>query len=153
MLKKTKILGAVLFIGLLAYEMLYFGIKVFQSYRQLTTHNHQIIWDFVKKNIPKGSKVVAEPIFYYAITESGSAMMYANLFGELPAREQYHRQTWDYDYLLLRYANRESNIAQFYKSHSKLVCLDSLLLESSNFWLGSTHEKEGYSAILFKRIR
>ncbi|MCS7004033.1 MAG: hypothetical protein NZM38_01760 [Cytophagales bacterium] len=128
--------------------------RFLQAFYQRSTHDAQLILKWVKEHIPSNSKVVGEPKFYYAVRQSGSQMMYANLFGEPFQREEYHRIIWDYDYLLLSYSNRNGDVYNLYAQKSILRVVDSLVLvPSKDVVIFSEHEKEGYSAVLWKRIR
>jgi hypothetical protein len=118
--------------------------------------------EFVKENIPKGSKVIGEPMFYYSVIKAGSDYQYMDLYNTLQERERLLREVYNYDYLIVtdHIEWRKSQIPNYFRSHQKLELIDSLRIPKNSFaqyfttsFLGkhiSDVERKGYNCKLYR---
>ena len=153
-------------IGLLVFNGLFFLLKNLQVFTSWEQRQPDIAYNFIKRHIPKGSKVVGSPLYYYAVIEAGSDYQYFNYYNELEERERLHREVYQYDYLIVTdyYAQRDyKRVIPYYFSKAELELVAALKSPQSewgewlaNFQIGgfsliSNVEKAGYSCKLYKR--
>lgn len=153
---------------LLAYNATFFVLKNAQALsnsKQRTSNNAET---FIQQYIPAGSKVIGEPLYYYAVTKAGSDFQYLNLYEDLEVREQFHREVYDYDFLLLtdHLKMRDSKgCIEYYMNKSKFDKIATFKLQESERakWISelqiagipllSNVEKHGYNCIIYKRVK
>ncbi|MDW7695189.1 hypothetical protein R9C00_28630 [Flammeovirgaceae bacterium SG7u.111] len=163
--KSLNVLWIAMLSGLVLFNVAFFSLKNCQVVASVGQRSPQIALEFVQKNIPKGSKVVGEPMFFYAVTEAGSEYQYYDLYESLEERERKHREEWGYDYLIVTqksYAMRAIN-ADYYLSKAELEEVARLELRpnTATGWfttpfglpLLSKGENVGYSSVLYKRVK
>ncbi|WP_154658491.1 hypothetical protein [Eisenibacter elegans] len=146
---------------LFVFNGTYALLKNAQILSSLSQRNPTTAQAFVAKNIPPGSRVVAEPMYYYALQKNGSQLQLMNYFENLYSREARQRTQFDYEYLIvtehLRW--RDPQTVAHYLSQADFVLVDSLFLPPS-LWaekLESTRllspvERTGYSALIYRRL-
>ena len=117
---------------------------------------------FIKKHIPQGSKVIGDPLYYYAVENNGSHYHYYNLYNTLEAREQALRKEYDYDYMIVSGISlaRNPSISQYFMANANLDSIAALKVPQNkwalflnNLGLTSAMEASGYNCILYKRIK
>ncbi|MGB0524399.1 MAG: hypothetical protein ACPGJS_15620 [Flammeovirgaceae bacterium] len=154
--------------ALLAYNGLFFILKNAQAIAGAQQRDHQLAEKFIAKHIPAGSKVVGEPLYFYAVLKNGSDFQYLNLYENLAIREKYHRENYKYDYLLvtdhLKMRDTQGCI-DYYLSQAEFEQVAELNIKESKwakiisnlniggFPLLSNVEKHTYSAVIYKRIK
>ncbi|TAF67395.1 MAG: hypothetical protein EAZ55_03505 [Cytophagales bacterium] len=152
-----------LFIGLLLFHNLsYFSLKQIQILSSMAAKDPEQATLFVKKHVPTGSRVVGEPIYYYAVKQSGSDYQYTNIYGDLRITEYRQRTEWQYDYYIVteqaRWRYRDT--VNYYLGQAKFEKVAVLSFQRSSWakWIDSwnllsTVDKEGYSATLYRRLK
>ncbi|MEN7546517.1 hypothetical protein AAG747_01270 [Rapidithrix thailandica] len=172
MLNRIKTLGPKFYITLLIsglglFNFSYYVLKNLQIYSSREQRNPHVSQDFIRQNIPAGSFVVGEPMYYYAVTQAGSQFQFMDWYADLEVREQRQRELFDYDYLIItdHMLSRNKRVIHYYLQHAKLEEIARLELPQSAFnkkistfsLLGipilSNTERYGYSCTLYKRIK
>jgi hypothetical protein len=84
--------------------------------------NPQAINSFIKQHIPSGSKVIGDDMYYYSVLKSGSDFQYMDWFAEDSVRENYQREIYNYDYIIVSDVclGFEPKIFNLYKKNVKL---------------------------------
>ena len=155
-------------LGLIGFNAVFFVLKNAQALAGREQRNPELANEFIKKHIPSGSKVVGEPMFYYAVLLAGSDYQYYNYYNEQDERERLHREVYDYDYLIVTkyHAERDyKKVIPYYFSKSDLRPIATLEskepkwsawisgLGFGSFKLLSNVEKHGYSCTIYKRVK
>ncbi len=159
-----------LFFGILGFLFVfnagYFVIKNLQIYSSLDQRNQDAAFDFIQKHIPQKSRVIGEPMFFYAVTLNHSDYQYFDLYENIEDREKILRENYNYQYLIVTdYSARRNpnNIAQYF-AHARLEKIGRLELPQNQLnsqinqfkifglRLVSDTEQNGYSCTLYKRI-
>ena len=153
---------------LLAYNSLFFILKNTQALTASTERNPSIAESFINQHIPAGSKVIGEPLYFYAVLQNNSDFQYLNLYEDLEVREQFHREVYDYDYMIVtdHLKMRDSKgCIDYYMEKSAFEKIATLKMPESqgsklisnltigNFPLLSNVEKHAYNCSIYKRIR
>ena len=143
-------------------NLAYFGLKNTQIIASMLQRDFAVADAFVKKHIPKGSKVIGEPMFYYSVIKAGSDYQYMDLYNTLEERERLLRVVYDYEYLVVteHIEWRKPQIPNYFRTHRKLELIDSLQIPLSSFsqyfansFLGkhiSDVERKGYNCKLYR---
>lgn len=113
--------------------------------------------EFVRQNIPPGSKVIGDEYFYFPVVENGSDFQFINWFKDAGQREKYHREQYDYDYILISdmLIRKSGYLLPYYAGKSRLEKIDVLPpppIKQLPFPY-STRAREVYSGMLFKRVK
>jgi hypothetical protein len=147
---------------LLTFNVGYFSLKGMQVAGSMEQRNPQEAEDFIKNYIPAGSKVVGDPLYYYAVIGAGSDYQYFNKYASNEQREQWHREQYDYDYLLITDQSkvRDAEAVLLYLSNAKFKKIARFEKESSAFTKKLSHlglvsptENSGYNADLYVRLK
>lgn len=165
---KKKLFIAIPIGVLFAYNAVFFVLKNAQALTAMAERNPAVAENFIRQHIPAGSKVVGEPLYFYAVLQNQSDFQYLNLYEDLAVREQYHREVYDYDYLIvtnhLKMRDSKGCIA-YYLSKSTVEKVAELQLPTNpwsafistlhigSFPLLSNVEKHGYNCVIYKRIK
>jgi len=165
MMKKLIYLPILL---LLLFNGMFFLLKNAQAIAGREQRNDALAVDFIKKHIPEGSKVIGEPLYFYAVLQNGSDFQYLNLYEDLEDRERFHREVYDYDYLLvtdhLKMRDTKGCI-DYYLKQADFKSIASLKIPEpplatwfSNFNIGgfpliSHVERYGYNCEIYQRIK
>ncbi|MCS6821725.1 MAG: hypothetical protein NZ551_07635 [Microscillaceae bacterium] len=148
-------------IGLFFFNLSYFSLKNIQIFTSLAQRSPAHAEAFVRKHIPPKSRVVSEPMYYYAVKRAGSEMQFMNYFEELEQREHRQRTKWQYEYLIVteHLLWRDKPTVSYYFSKADFEPIAHLHIPQNSFsrWLDaqgwlSTTERTGYNAIIYKRI-
>jgi 4-amino-4-deoxy-L-arabinose transferase-like glycosyltransferase len=156
-----KNLGAYPLLILLIFNLILFSISSIQIISKKDFYDPDKAEAFVRKNIPKGSKVIGDATYYYAVNTSGSDFQLFDHFLNDEQREQMLREVYDYDYLILsaRSIQSEPKICQLFLRSAKFQRVDEMNLTavSSPKKLynvpGLQTDKFGYNAVIFVRIK
>jgi len=110
------------------YSLLFFNIALFASKNILVwatsnTREMSTVQEQISKVIPKGSRVIGEEIFYYAVINSGSDFQYLDRGADGPRRRNYHEKVYDYQYVISRVPASSKAEFDYYNAsaHLKLV--------------------------------
>ncbi len=138
----------------------YLSMKTLQVLSGYKQRSPTAIRSFLKIHIPPSSKVVADPIFYYAILLNQSDMQYINLYDTLPLREYKQRIAYDYDYLIISEKLLQSNpaVIRYYLNHATFDTVATYRphVTQLNLWLNTfgfvaRTEEVGYTCTILKR--
>lgn len=147
-------------LGILALNLSYFSLKMYQIWLSLPQRDHVLADAFIKQHIPAGSRVIGEPMFTYAVLKAGSDYQYMDLYETLESREKRQRESYQYEYIIIteHLAWRKPDIVEYYLSKAKLSLVAELSLPRSEASLSldkwrllSSTERSGYSCRLYKR--
>ncbi len=135
-------------------------LKNYQVFESKEQRNSKIAAQFIRRNIPKKSKIIGDPLFFYAAVKAGSDYQYFDLFNTLIERETAQRKVYNYDYLIISDQSKQRNI-EITKYYLKMAEFDTIAIlylsqtEGSKFvnnlGLVSEMEQFGYSSIILKR--
>jgi 4-amino-4-deoxy-L-arabinose transferase-like glycosyltransferase len=147
---------------LLLFNLSYFSFKGLQVVASLEQRDYKQPDAFIKNYIPKGSKVLGDPIYFYSVIKAGSDFQYFNKNASNEKREKMHREQYDYDYLIITDQSRlrDPEAVLLYLSNSKFKKvarfekeLSYLTKKLSGLSLISTLENSGYNADLYVRLK
>jgi len=146
---------------LLMLNLGYFTLKNAQTLASWQQRNPAIATQFVQKHIPKGSRVVGEPRYFYAVTQAGSQYQYMDLYETLEAREIRQRTQFKYQYLIVtdHIRWRKPRVVQHYLQKGKFKEFARLTVPRS-YWtqqiarlgLVSQVERDGYNCVIYERV-
>lgn len=145
---------------LLIFNLGYFTLKNVQVLASLQQRDPQVAQNFVRKHIPKGARVVGEPMYLYAVLQTGGQYQYMNLYETLETREARQRKKYQYQYLIvtdhLRW--RQPKIVQYYLQNSKLKKIARLQIPQNRWsqlmagWGLSNVERTGYNCTIYQQL-
>ena len=147
---------------MLFFNLALFLFKTFQILVELPRRNAEKANLFIKKHLPEGSKVIGDPLFYYAVTKNGSFFHYYNLYNTLQNREEALRTKFEYDYMIVSGISlaRNPGISSYFITQSQFDTVAVLQFENNaiasminNLGLLSSMEASGYSCTLLKRVK
>jgi hypothetical protein len=147
---------------LAAFNVLFFSIKTWQVLAEYQRRNASTASEFIKNHIPAGSKVIGDPLYYYAVTENGSMYHYYDLYNTLEKREEALRTIFNYDYLIVSGISiaRNPSISAYFLEKADLDTVAVLQIPTTSFadrlnqfGLISSMEASGYNCTLFKRSK
>lgn len=161
--KKLLNLNGIVIVGVVLILIMNFGyfmIKFGQVFSGINKRSPQGINHFIKKHIPSKSKVVTDPLLYYAIINAEADMQFLNLYDTLPSREQIHRAIYKYDYLIItdNLKQRAKLDVNYYLSQASFDTVATYQVKSNELNqfinqlnLVSQTEEQGYNCIILKR--
>jgi len=146
---------------LLVFHLILFSISSGEIISEKAIHDPHTAEAFVEKNIPKGSKVIGDPTYYYAVNNSRSDFQLFDHYLNDEQREQVLREVYDYDYLILsaRSIQYEPKTCRLFLRNAKFERVDELDLTpvSSGKKLNRSTtfptDKFGYNSVIFVRIK
>ncbi|MFN6944604.1 MAG: ArnT family glycosyltransferase [Cytophagaceae bacterium] len=151
-----------LMVMLFVFNSAFFLLKGMQMLAQRKERNPEVAESFIADNIPAGSRVVGDPLYYYAVKKAGSDYQYSTLFGELEEREYLLREEYQYEYMIVSEHLRTSkpHIPKLFYRNSELEVVATMISGQNKFSRAisrlnilSEMEKDGYSAVIYKRIK
>jgi 4-amino-4-deoxy-L-arabinose transferase-like glycosyltransferase len=147
---------------LLTHNISYFTIKSAHIISSMEQRDPAIADKFIADNIPSGSKVVGDALYFYSVKKSGSDYQFFDKYASLEAREQRHREDFDYDYIVItdQSLRREPEAVALYLENSRFKKIaelktapSALNQKISALGLVSNIEDSGYNAIIYLRIK
>ncbi len=138
-------------IGLI--NITFFTLKTTQIILTSKYRNSELASNFVKKHIPRGSKVIGDELYFYANIKNGNQFQYFNRYGELIIREEKLRKIFKYEYLILsdNLSNEFLKDFLYFKSKSKLVKIAHLKINNNyKFKIIKQNDRNSYSATIYK---
>jgi 4-amino-4-deoxy-L-arabinose transferase-like glycosyltransferase len=149
-------------IVLIIHNTSYFTLKSGQIISSMEQRDPAIADKFIADHIPPGSRVVGDALYFYSVKRSASDYQLFNEYGTLPAREQKHRELYNYDYLIIteQSLTREAEAVALYFANAKLQKVAELKMAPSrlnqriaSLGLISSTEDNGYNATIYLRIK
>jgi hypothetical protein len=147
---------------LLVHNLGYFTLKSADILSSLNQRDPETADRFIADHISPGSKVVGDPLYFYSVKKSGSNYQYFDKYGSPEAREQKHRELYNYDYLIVTEqslkGNRETvalymGNSRFQKVAELRIPRSELNKKISSWGLISNIESSGYNATIYIRIK
>ncbi|MBI4945066.1 MAG: glycosyltransferase family 39 protein [Bacteroidetes bacterium] len=144
---------------LLAFNVGIFSIKSLVLFSDMNNRRPAIADQFVAVNIPPGEKVIGDELFYYSIIKAGSDFQYINLYSTDEEREKYHREKYDYDYVIWsdRLEKTEPDLLKLYFRNSEFQKVGELTLPSNNLYAISRfigfNVSGSYNCRIYKRVK
>jgi len=140
------------------------GIFIFKSgvvFIKIENRNYSNVNVFINSNIPKGSKVIGDEVYYYAVLKNNCVFQYMHLLGAFDEIEKYRREVFDYEYLIIsdRAERTNDGLFDFYEKNAKLIKIaefktqKSDLLNFLKFFSIYDFAFDGYDGIIYKRIK
>lgn len=146
---------------LLLFNASYFTLKNAQAYSAIPQRTLCTARQFVQSHIPAGSRVVGEPMYYYAVMQAGSDYQYMNQFETLEGRARRQLLAYNVQFLIVtdQMRVREPQVIAHYFSQGGFEEIARLEIPASplnqwieNLGLLSPTERAGYNATIYKRI-
>lgn len=121
---------------LICFNVVKFGVKIIDSYLMYPNQNPSIAYNFVNKYIPKGSKVIGDAAYYYAVIQNGSSYEYVNRYGTIVNREKMLRTKYKFEYVIVSENERESYTGDFdyFKCKNKLKLVSKVVYNPRIIW-------------------
>jgi len=97
--------------ALMFFNFSTFSVKNILIWTYSANRNSKIVQAQITRNIPKGSRVIGNELFYYFIIKSGSDFQYLERGADTPRRREYHEKIYNYEYVVS--SDPPSNINEF----------------------------------------
>lgn len=146
---------------LAVFNLGYFTLKNAQVLASLPQRQPAPITQFVQQYIPKGSRVIGDPLYFYAVLQAGSDYQYIDLYGTDVEREARQRTQYQYQYMIVTDHLRKQNprLVSYYLSQGKFEKVARLEIPASSLsqriakWkLVSNAEDNGYNCVIYQRL-
>lgn len=147
--------------GLFLHHAAYFTLKNLQTFASFSQRDYTTLDDFIQKHIPSQSRVVGEPMFFYAVRKTNSDFQYMDIFESLEAREVRQREKYKYQYLIVsdHLLWRKPEIVAYYLKQAKLrriarleIPISYLSQKINALGLLSNTERTGYNCTIYKHL-
>ncbi len=154
--KGLNVLYSLPVLFVLIFNMAYSVIKADQVLVSRKVRDPQSADTFVKENIPPGSKVVGDALYYYSVKKNKSDFQLFDQYDTLESRERKHRLDYKYDFLIAADLMKSKNaeIAEYYIEMGdleKVAIFRSEITKSGDREILSNLEKAGYSGSIYLR--
>jgi len=154
--KGWKTLYSVPVFLLLVFNMGYSFVKAEQVLRSKKIRDPEVANTFVRENIPPGSKVVGDGLYYYAVKKNACDFQLFDQYDTLESRERKHRVDYDYDFLITADVMKPKNagISNYYIQKGQLEKVAIFRAQSVANGMSdilSDLEKAGYSGSIYRR--
>lgn len=149
-------------LALLTVNLAYSSLKAVQVVADSNRRQNQKAQLFIQNNIPAGSKVVGDGLYYYFAESANLHFELIDAYGTMKEREEVQRNVFDYDYLIVTQQSviRYPWLIEHYMNNASFIPVDSLktpqsLLSKHVLKLGllSDMERNGYDAVIYKRVK
>lgn len=151
-------LRVIVLIGLLFLNLAFFGVKNYVLWSTFENRNIEEVDDFIAENVPSGSRLLGDEMYFYSTLRNGSDFQFIHLFLDRDSREEYHRMEYDYQYVFWsdRLAESDPGLFALYNAEGKLKEVARLERKpdkkSRLFNLLKDRLLNSYSGTLYKRI-
>ena len=152
---QSNMLFKVLIMLLLAFNGSFFCFKAIQTVVSASARNPTIAYDFVHQHIPKGSKVIGDATYYYAVVQNGSSYEYIDKYAPLNKREALLRTKYNYQYVIVSNIEKARYAVAFkyFASKTKLRLVAKRSAPTLvKFPFVSSFDAQGYACSLYKVI-
>lgn len=145
---------------LLLFNLGYTFAKQVQILMSLPMRDYRSFHAFVRRHIPPGSKVVSEPMPYYALLAAGSDLQLMDYYNTPEERERIHRQEYKAEYMIVtdHLAWRKPDIVALYQANSQWQPVaryerqaPAFLRDWERFFGLSSTEHTGYNCTIYRR--
>ena len=146
---------------LLLLNLGYVSLKNLQTLASWQQRKPSIATQFIQKHVPKSSRVVGEPRYFYAVTQAGSQYQYMDLYETLETREIRQRIQFKYQYLIVtdHIRWRKPQVVKHYLQKGQFKEIARLKVPPS-YWatqiarlgLVSQTEHDGYNCVIYQRV-
>ncbi|GAL84631.1 hypothetical protein MYP_1859 [Sporocytophaga myxococcoides] len=140
----------------LIFNLSYSVIKADQVLVSRKVRDPRLADTFIRENIPPGSKVVGDALYYYSVKKNNSDFQLFDQYDTLESRERKHRLDYKYNFLISADVMKPKNgeITEYYVNMGdlrKIAIFRSELAKSGNREILSNLEKGGYSGSIYLR--
>ncbi|GIV39101.1 MAG: hypothetical protein KatS3mg033_0901 [Thermonema sp.] len=145
---------------LLLFNLGYTFAKQVQVFMSLPMRDYRSFHAFVCRHIPPGSKVVSEPMPYYALLEAGADLQLMDYYNTTEERERIHREEYRAEYMIVtdHLAWRKAGIVALYRAKANWQPIaryerraSAWLAEWERFFRLSSTERTGYNCTIYRR--
>ncbi|MBO9698813.1 MAG: glycosyltransferase family 39 protein [Sporocytophaga sp.] len=155
-IKGLKVLYSLPVLFLLIFNLTYSVVKADQVLASRKVRDPQLADSFVRDNIPPGSKVVGDALYYYSVKKNGSEFQLFDQYDTLESRERKHRLDFKYNFLIASEVMKPKNaeIIEYYIKMGdleKVAIFRSEMTKNGNREILSNLEKAGYSGSVYLR--
>ena len=155
---KKRIASIVVVVILFCLNIGVFVLKNYVLLKDFQGRNPIVVDAFISKNIPSGSKVIGDELFFYSVLKSGSDFQYMTWYDTHVNREIYHREKYDYDYVIWteRLGKQADGLYKVYSDKSYLAEIADFSSSTNNSHVISKlglNISDSYSCKIFKRIK
>ncbi|HEY8400457.1 MAG TPA: glycosyltransferase family 39 protein [Cytophagaceae bacterium] len=148
-------------IVLLLFNSSFWIIKNVQIISDIERRDYKMAEQWVSANIPPGSRVIGDPVYYYSVVRTGSEFQYYDKYNTLEYREQKHREEYDYDYMIIseQFLQTNQEAITYYTKASELEKIAEIRTRPSHLTDAINNLKIvsgspfGYNAIIYKRVK
>ena len=142
-------------IVLLLFNSLFGGLKATQTMMSAKERDQKIAAEFVKNNIPKGSRIIGDATYYYAAIQNNCKYQYIDKYGTLENRERKLNEIFKYQYIIISDIEKRrcESIFTYFAKHKnlKLIARLNLTIPSRIPFISNFDEKT-YSSSIYKVI-
>lgn len=153
-------LSNVFWAALLLFNGAYTIAKQVQITASMPLRDYRPFHDFIRQHIPPGSKVVSEPMPYYALLEAGADLQLMDYYNTPGERVRIHMEEYRAEYMIVtdHIAWRKPGIVALYRSKGRWRAIARyerqppawLPAWEAFFHLSST-ERTGYNCTIYRR--
>ncbi|TAF33820.1 MAG: hypothetical protein EAZ57_10250 [Cytophagales bacterium] len=158
---QAKRLVFILMLLLATHHAAYLGLRIVQLGLTWPLRQHENAFKLIKSTIPRGSRVIGDPLYYYAVRQAGSNYQLCDYYLTKPERLKYHLEKYNFQYLVVskHLATYKGDIAQLYLQGADLELVAELDIKLPirketilSYLPISQTENYGYNAKIYKRI-
>ncbi len=155
-IKGSNILYSLPVLVVLIFNVAYSVVKADQVLVSRKVRDPKIADTFVRENIPPGSRVVGDALYFYSVKKNGSDFQLFDQYDTLEYRERKHRLDFKYNFLIAADVMKPKNaeITDYYKKMGdleKVAIFKSEVTKSRDREILSNLEKAGYSGSIYLR--
>ncbi|MES2621167.1 MAG: hypothetical protein V4615_09965 [Bacteroidota bacterium] len=157
----TLIVSSMALYGLVGIMVLTTVVKAGYIIDSYSERKSDSIDSFISKNIPKGSKVIGDEVYYFSVLKAGSDFQYIKWGDSDQNREKYQRVEYDYDYILMSdvLLKMSPQIFSVYQKNADLIIINRFNAPLSSITSYFNAHRPGlvffysYNGILYQRIK
>lgn len=159
-LKNHKNLIAKPLVALVLINVAIFCFKNLTILNAIPIRDHALVEREIAKHIPKGSRVIGDESYYYAVLKNGSDFQYIDRGADLPRRRKYHFDKYHFQYIVVRDPVTDPSQFNYYKQWGKFelvgeINMPPLLFSQGNFAfvrkLTGVQMNNGYKGKIYRR--
>jgi hypothetical protein len=157
--RKSKNFLTIVMIIMLGVNVGVFTVKNIVIWSTKDSRKIEHVDRFVGENIPSGSKVIGDEMYFYSVVGNDSKFQFMHLYLNDFDREEYQRIVFDYDYIFWsdRLATVSPELLKLYGNNCELVVVDRLEVRpnAKNFISTALEGRfiGSYSGVLYQRVK